>query len=270
MPSSDSERLARIEEVAEAHAERERSREESPLVEPAQPSDSAPLLRAIAELDIEFDCRGCGRPGRVPRAWAGGRVRCAGCRQPIRLPSERTAGFRPDPGTASFGRIRRRLLPRDPQHEAHLRAIAGWYQAIGLLGALVLPVFTRELGLQVSVLAVLGAVLVWFTGQLLWRYREAGRWGSACLAVGFTFGVAVGAVEHALVPGALAVLASGGWAAATVWALFGRAGGDVFCPAYREAVEHGGDRRVPWRSSPFFYLPAGLLLGSAAGAWLLL
>ncbi|RMG13449.1 MAG: hypothetical protein D6731_12080 [Planctomycetota bacterium] len=147
---------------------------------------------------------------------------------------------------------------RDPGHERHVIALGVWYRLLGLLGVLAAALCGVLLGPPAALLALpFGVCLA--VGVGLSRFHPAARWAAVVLAglgiLRSLVGLAGGDLFAAL--GALSVL---GWNAAVVALLVLGKTGELFTPRYRALVERTPTVRVSWWTSPFFFVPAGLIL----------
>lgn len=168
---------------------------------------------------------------------------------------------------------------RDPEHEAHIRAIAVWqFISAGLLvvGAfLVAGLMATGIGLSPPLLVALGlalAALCYGLGRALWDLKGWSRWVYGALTgLGLVSNV-IGAIHDpsTLLSGGV----SSGWSLAILWALFCNRADPLFRPEYQEALRMRA-AHVEWARSPFFWGPfafcclagvAGFFFGFAASA----
>lgn len=154
---------------------------------------------------------------------------------------------------------------RDVRQEEHLRAIAVWQRIGGLLGLigsglmLVMGVASGAGAGAVILPLFLGAVAAaaLAVGQGLWDYRAWGRWAVTALQglplLGGAFALLSGS-------GVLGPLVQIGWAAAIVAALLSERTSAICTDGYRARVERSPQVTIAWWTSPFFFVPAALLV----------
>ncbi len=150
------------------------------------------------------------------------------------------------------------------RHHSHVRAIAFWYQASGVLLALAAVIGAMMLGSSAMVPGWLApavlffglglAGLNWGLGYGLGRLRAWGRW--IVIALSGINGIgAIAALTGAVnLPTLLVGLLPIVWHSAVLWALLGNGAKAVFGD-YRKTAR----REVPFMSSPFFSIPAVLI-----------
>ena len=190
-------------------------------------------------------------------------------------PSQRPArGLRSSGSTHRGGtgrmRPRRRAGAYDPnvRHHGHVKAIAFWYQAAGVLTALAavtgaaLLCFAPTPGWLAAITLFVGlgvGGLNWGLGYGLSRLHAWGRW----IVVALTGINGVGAVAALVGASSLPLLLIGllpiAWHSAVLWALLGSASKGVFGD-YRKTTR----TNVPFLWSPFFSIPAVLIALSLA------
>ncbi|MGE0711898.1 MAG: hypothetical protein AB7N76_03035 [Planctomycetota bacterium] len=155
---------------------------------------------------------------------------------------------------------------RDLAGEAHVRAIAFWQVlggGLGTVGALLATALLLTRGVMgmafapMILVAALPAVLVFAIGYGLWRYHTWSRWLNVALSGLALLGTCVGLVSQFALPTLLGALINVLWHGSMIWVLVTKE--HIFTPDYREAA-HRSHRAVPFWSSPFFWIPAALIL----------
>lgn len=163
---------------------------------------------------------------------------------------------------------------RDVDHERHIRAIAVWFRIGGLLIGLAALAMgglglvgggrggARAAGLIVGMSSVfLGFAAGYYAiGHFLWGYSGGARIAFlvlSALGVGLNLlGLVVGGMKFGDLLGAGIQL---GYTGAMMWAVGGAQGAAICTPEYQALVERTPDVKVPFWTSPFFWIPVALM-----------
>lgn len=231
---------------------------------------------------IALRCKTCGCKETVSVAFASKRrVFCSTCSSLLRDPDagQRTTDLAP----VSRGETRRQR-PVDATRtsksedastdcrpderligmEKHIMAMGVLYRLIGVLGVVASVLLAAAVGPVAGLGGVffLAAILL---GHHLANYRTWARWGVVVLVVlsaalqvfGLLFGSA------GLVSSAFSLL----WDGAMLVVLFSPAANTIFTERYRHLVQRTSTVSVPFWTSPFFFVPIGMIMISLALAF---
>lgn len=203
---------------------------------------------------LELKCQGCGRQVQVDAQLAGRKTACSLCGEVIRVPSS---------GRAPAREPARPAIERDLEAEAHLVALAIW-QRIGCMLGLVFVAWTFmtlsalsgvPAGFVAATVALPLAISVAYgaLGFFLIKYNQVARVLTAALSGLGILATVVGGLS-------LASVIPLGFHTAVMVVLLRERSVALCTPEYRERVARTPGESVPWARSPFFYIPALLLL----------
>lgn len=244
---------------------------------------------------IRITCAACGARGAVPQRYSGRRIRCLSCRQTLRVPTAGWSARHPvvrQPGEVRHYRQAELALEpertrstfarfpepqpisarerRDVDHERHVHAIGFGWQLGGVLQAIGALVFTLLLlGAQAPLGAFLTmtvsagfAAALWLVGTGLREHRNWARWVVVALAgLNLLLGMC-GLVANTSAAMAMAFVINLAWNGSIIAVLIGARGGGMFDARYRQQIECSRSTRIPWWTSPFFWIPIVLVIVS--------
>lgn len=202
---------------------------------------------------LELKCSGCGRQVQVDAQLTGRKTSCPLCKEVIRVPS---SGRAPAPEPA------RRTIQRDLSAESHLVALAIWQRITCMLGVVFVGWTLMSLSGLGAPAALVGAavalplavsVACGALGFFLMKYSNVARMLTAALS-------AFGILATVLGGPSLASVIPLGFHTAVLAVLLSDRSAALCTPEYRERVARTPGESVPWARSPFFYIPALLLL----------
>ena len=157
--------------------------------------------------------------------------------------------------TSGWKPVDRPATLRDPSYERHIVAIGGWNMFAGVLS--VLACVVGALLHPAALIALPIALAIFAVGYGLNRYSNVCRW----LTVGLA-GLSLLSSAFAVLGGEslLSVGLNVAWNVAIIAVLCSARASGIFTPKFRNVVARTPGVPVPWWSSPFFWIPAVVLL----------
>lgn len=161
---------------------------------------------------------------------------------------------------------------RDVAHECHIRAIAIWYRIAGLLVGLMalatgLLMFAGGGARAAGFVMVMSGFLLalaaasYAIGHFLFNYSSGARIAALILSA---LSVGLNLLQIVAAGFKLPMVMSNGlsiaYTCAVLWAIGGSQGGAICTASYQQLVARTPDVKVPFWTSPFFWIPAGMLV----------